>query len=128
MNNPSNLPPPAKAPSVLFGGKNSYKSWLNVYKKFPKPERFGLGYKIDCLFIELLENLLVARYASPLQRTASLELAISKIDKIKFLLEIAWENKLLASRQHGELLDQLQSLGRMLGGWKKGIDNKNSRT
>ena len=122
----SNLPPPPKVPLVLFKAKNAYSYWLKLYRKIGKPERFGTGDKIDDLFIELLGLLHSSRYAPMRDRLPYLEKAIDKIDKIKFFTEITWENKLLSTREYSEFLKMLEEMGRELGGWKKGIINKNS--
>ena len=111
---------------VLFKAKNAYSYWLKLYRKIGKPERFGTGDKIDDLFIELLGLLHSSRYASVRDRLPHLEKAIDKIDKIKFFTEITWENKLLTTREYSEFLKMLEEMGRELGGWKKGIINKNS--
>jgi hypothetical protein len=96
------------------------------YHKFPKPERFGLGEKIDKLFLEILELIHQIRYASITSKIPFLEQAILKIDRIKFFSEISWENKLMTTKQYTEFLLKLEEIGRELGGWKKGILNKNS--
>ena len=124
----SNLPPPAKAPSVLFKAKTAYSHWLKLYRKIAKPERFGIGEKIDVLFLEILELAHSSRFASLPDKLPYLEKTIGKIDKVKFFLEISWENKLVTSKEYSELLKRLEEIGRELGGWKKGIINKNSHS
>ena len=123
----TNITPPAKVPSVLFKEKNTYTYWLKLYKKISKPERFGIGEKIDDLFLETLELTYKGRYASLSNKIPFLEQAILKIDRIKFFSEILWENKLMTTKQYVEFLEKLEEIGRELGGWKKGILNKNSR-
>ncbi|KKQ82932.1 MAG: hypothetical protein UT07_C0014G0008 [Parcubacteria group bacterium GW2011_GWB1_38_8] len=117
---------PTKAPSVLFKEKVTYTYWLKLYRKISKPERFGIGEKIDNLFLEVLELTHYGRYASLADKLPFLEQAILKIDRIKFFSEIAWENKLIITGQHAEFIEKLEEIGRELGGWKKGILNKNS--
>lgn len=112
---------------MLFKGKTAYAYWLTLYRKFPKPERFGIGEKIDNLFIEILELIHRSRYISFSNKLHFLEQAILKIDRVKFFSEITWENKLLTTKQYVEFLEKLEEIGRELGGWKKGIINKNSR-
>ncbi|MBI2086977.1 MAG: four helix bundle protein [Candidatus Zambryskibacteria bacterium] len=125
MTEHSNLPPPAKAPSVLFKAKETYSYWLKLYRKIAKPERFGIGEKIDILFLEILELMHSSRYAPVSEKLPYLEKTIGKIDKIKFFLEISWENELMSSGEYALILERLEGMGRELGGWKKGIVNKN---
>lgn len=49
---------------------------------------------------------------------------ISKLDALKFFIQIAWENKLISTEQHIELSKNLEEIGRQLGGWKKGLETK----
>jgi len=104
---------------VLFRAKSLYSFWLDLYKKFPKPERFGIGQKIDNLLLETLENIFTLRFAKSENKIIFIERSINKIDKLKFLLEICWENKLISSKQQGSFLEKLENVGRELGGWKK---------
>jgi hypothetical protein len=40
---------------------------------------------------------------------------------MRFFIQLAWEAKLLTTIQHALLLKSLEEVGRMLGGWKKGL-------
>ena len=51
---------------------------------------------------------------------------ISRLDILKFFLQTAWENKLIHSEKYIDLSKKLEEIGRMLGGWKKGLQKKNS--
>jgi hypothetical protein len=39
-------------------------------------------------------------------------------------LQIAWENKCISSEKYSVLSEKLEEIGRMLGGWKKGLEKK----
>lgn len=49
--------------------------------------------------------------------------AIATLDLLKFLLQIAWEGKSLGlgNKNFGKIIIQLEEVGKMLGGWKKGL-------
>ena len=83
---------------------------------------------MDILFLEILELTHSVRYAPLPEKMPYLEKAISKIDKIKFFAEVSWENKLLSTKEYSGFLDKIQEIGRELGGWKKGMLHKNSRS
>ncbi len=106
---------------MLSKEKVLYTYWLRLYRKIAKPERFGIGEKIDLLFLEILDLTHSSRYASRENKVPYLDEAINKIEKIKFFAEISWENKLMTAGEYSELLTQLESVGRELGGWKKGL-------
>ena len=113
---------------MLFKAKTVYSYWLTLYRKISKPERFGIGEKMDTLFLEILDLVHSSRFAPLAEKLPYLEKTIGKIDKIKFFAEVAWENKLITSKEYSEFLHQLEEIGRELGGWKKGIVNKNSHS
>jgi len=84
-----------------------------------------LGGKIEDYFLGLLENIFVAIYLTPEQKIPKLIISISKLDGIKFFLQIAWENKCIPNEKYATLSEDLNQIGRMLGGWKKGLESKN---
>jgi hypothetical protein len=90
----------------------------------PRVGRYTTGARIENHFLDLLELIYKAYYA-PLENKSTVIIeAISKNDLLKYLLQIAWENKLIKEKNYLELSQKLQEVGRILGGWKKGIDIK----
>ena len=115
--------PPA-APSVLIITKEAYSTWFRLLSNFPRVYRGSLGVKIERYFLELLESIFSALYLPPLQKVARLTTAISKLDGVKFFLQLAWENKCLSNDHYATLSEKLQRIGRMLHGWKIGLEKK----
>ncbi|MFH1608682.1 MAG: four helix bundle protein [Patescibacteria group bacterium] len=95
----------------------------------PRIGRYTTGARIENHFLDLLELIYKAYYASIENKSAVIIEAISKNDIIKYLLQIAWENKLIKDKEYLELSEKLNEVGKILGGWKKGIEAKikNSR-
>lgn len=116
-------PPPA-APSVLLKTKTAYSLWFKIYNDFPKAHRYVLGGKIEDYFLSLLENIFITLYLPTDQKNSRLSIAISKLDGVKFFLQISWENKCLPNEKYTQLSENLDEIGRMLGGWKKGLEKK----
>ena len=58
------------------------------------------------------------------EKLPTISAAIKKLDGLKFLLRIAWEIKVLDSVKYAALSEPLFEIGKMLGGWKKGLDTK----
>ncbi len=83
-----------------------------------------MGGKIEYYFLELLESIFISLYLPPEQKITKLNIAIAKLDGIKFFLQLAWENKCVSHERYSTLGAQLQEIGRMLGGWKKGLEKK----
>ncbi len=119
-------PPPATllVPSALLKTKTAYSVWFKIYNDFPKAHRYILGGKIEDYFLGLLENIFISIYLAPEQKIPRLVIAISKLDGVKFFLQIAWENKCLKDDRYSTLSEKLEEIGKMLGGWKKGLKKK----
>ena len=112
--------------SILTNSKVAYSEWFKLFSDFPKVYRFTLGAKIDKYFLEFLESIFTAFYLPPTQKIVRLTTSISKLDGVKFFLQLAWENKCLSHKKYAILSEQLQEVGRMLGGWKRGLEKNTS--
>lgn len=113
-----------RTPVVLIKTKTAYSLWFQLLKDFPKIYRYNLGGKIENYFLSLLENIFIAVYLSGDRKSAQLSMAILKLDSLKFFLQLAWENKCLSTIKYSSLSEKLDEIGRMLGGWKKGLETK----
>lgn len=111
-------------PLTLVKLKEIYKNWLARYRDFPKVERLGIGQKVERAFLDVLELIFLASYSSPEQKLPLLTKAILRIDSIKFFLQIIWESKLLTTEHYVALSTNTEEIGRMIWGWKKGIESK----
>ena len=88
-------------------------------------DRFTIGCKIDELFLSLLELIYRATFAyDKFEKLSVVSQAIAKCDLLKFFLQIGWERKVLPHALYGSLVLQLDEVGRMLGGWKKNLQEK----
>jgi len=90
----------------------------------PRIGRYTTGARIENHFLDLLELIYKAYYASMKNKNAVIIEAISKNDIIKYLLQIAFENKLIKEKQYLELSQKLNEVGKILGGWKNSIEAK----
>ena len=109
---------------MISKGKEAYQYWLAVQKNLPKIERFGIGQKIDLIFLNILELTYSASYLPPPQKAIELGKVISRLNILKFFLQIAWENKFIHTDKYAGLSEKLEEIGRMLGGWRKGLLKK----
>ena len=111
-------------PSILIQAKEAYSEWFKLLNSFPRVTRGTLGAKTESYFLELLECIFTAPYLPPQQKVTRLTMAISKLDGVKFFLQLTWENKCLSDEQFASLSQKLQRVGRMLQGWKTGLEKK----
>ena len=89
-----------------------------------RTERFGIGDRIDALWLDLLDTLRKAAHTAPAEKIACLDEAIRCIDSVRFFLQIAWETKIMADSHFIALGKDVEEIGRMVGGWKKGLLTK----
>ncbi|OGI33484.1 MAG: hypothetical protein A2420_04185 [Candidatus Moranbacteria bacterium RIFOXYC1_FULL_44_13] len=95
-----------------------------MHRNFPKTERFGIGQKIEQSFLAVLELTFTAAYLPPEQKIILLRKTISRLDVLKFFTQLAWESKFIQDGKYLELSKRLEEIGRMLGGWRKGLQSK----
>ncbi len=100
--------------------------WQTYLVNFPKQNRYTLGTKIDQVFLTTIEYCFLASYAPKEAKIPLLDRAISRVDLLKLLLQLAWEIRALDTNKYAHLSELLAEIGRMLGGWKKGVQSKTS--
>ncbi len=121
----SSSPPPPRPLPIIQKLIVAYKVWHKFLPYFPKTSRYTLGGKINTLFLELLELLVIASYSRS-ERALYVQKAIIKLDLLKFFLQLAWEIKILDDKKFISLSEKLSEVGRMLGGWNKQLIKETS--
>ena len=110
---------------MLIHTKESYKVWHKHLENISKINRNTIGFKIDDIFLSLLEVIFRATFAcDKFEKLSLVSQAISKNDLLKFFLQIGWEHKVLDHTIYGKIILQLDEVGRMLGGWRKSLQDK----
>lgn len=121
-------PPPTisqpKLIPVVLKLKDSYGLWQEYLTHFPKANRFTLGSKIDDIFLHAIEYCFLASYSAHTEKTILLDRCIARVDLLKLLLQLAWEMQALDTKKYTHLSEYLMEVGRMLGGWRKQLQNK----
>ena len=125
QNNYSSNPPPRLLP-VLEQSKTMYKNWLEIHRNIERTARFGIGLKIDNLFLEILELIRKAVYTPINKKIIILEEISGKIDSLRFFFQLLWETKLVSNKQYISLGAEIENIGKIIGGWKKGLISKTS--
>ena len=101
-----------------------YKLWQGYRNDFPKGSRYTLADRIDAIFIQILELLFVASYQNKTEKLPTISGAVRKTDVLKFLFRIAWEVRALDDKKYSILSEKIDEIGRMIGGWKRGLESK----
>ena len=124
MNEHRPLSPPT-IPLVLVRAKEVYRLWHGSIINLKRVDRYTLGAKIDDVFTLLLELIFRACFAyDKFEKLSLVSQAIAKSDLLKFFLQLGWEHAIIDHKRYGEFILLLDEVGRMLGGWKKSIEDK----
>lgn len=110
--------PPPPTP-ILQKTIDAYKLWHSWLEHIPKLSRYTLGVKIDTLFLEIAEEIFSAAYASDKGKAKIITKAGNVLDRLKLLLKIGWEVKVLDEKKYAAISIPLNEIGKMIGGWKK---------
>jgi hypothetical protein len=111
-------PPPSQILPVLGKVKDTYLLWHGYCQDIPKSQRHSFGYRIDSLFVEIIEAIAAASFSSPEEKRPFVRLSIKKVDALKILIMILWESKSLDDKKYIALSIKLDEIGRNLGGWQ----------
>ena len=123
-----NITPPPNSledASVGMRAKEVFQLWcMNIVPHMPRTARYTVGTRIEYHFLNLLENIYQSYYAQPDKKLEKIIKCINETDLIKFLLQIAWENKLIKDTQYIEISTKIIEVGKILGGWKNNTQAK----
>lgn len=78
-----------------------------------------MGIKTDEIFTNILELALAAGYAERerANKSAVVKKLSAQFDALKFFLKILWEIKALDTGKYTRLSQELDTVGKMIGGW-----------
>lgn len=117
LNTHTNLP-------ILQKAADAYKLWYGFLPHAPRLSRYTLGTKIDALFLETVELIVLASYASKDQKYPLIVRASGKLDLVKFFLQLAWELKMMDNKTYLAISSPVIEVGKMLGGWQRQLATK----
>ena len=92
--------------------------WLvPTLERFPRSQKFLLGDRIQNTALDVLESLIEATYTR--QRSRYLSQANLGLEKLRFLLRLAWELHYLNRRRYEHAARTIDEVGRRVGAWRK---------
>ena len=121
MTIPSQRPPPREAgPELLVLAKfEEFSGWfLDRTAKWPKHARFTLTQRLENHALDVLEELVVARYERS-GRRPRLERVNLKLERMRHLLRLALRAHACPHKVFESSMRQLDETGRMLHGWRQ---------
>jgi hypothetical protein len=101
-----------------------FVKWLDFLKwlllttdKFPKKARFTFSDRINNLALNIVEDLVEARYTK--QRGIILARTNLNLEKLRVLIRISYELRFISFKAYEQATYSINEVGRMLGGWLK---------
>jgi hypothetical protein len=110
---------PAEVPE-LFAHWERLCGWLLARtEKFPKRVRFTFTTRIDNLALDVFERIVEARYTR--ERAAILARINLDLEKLRLLLRLVHEQRVLDARAFSYACREIDAAGRMVGGWLRHV-------
>lgn len=103
---------------IVFRKTYEYLFWLKaVVERFARVHKYSLGAELQTSALNLLKLIVKANYSeakAPIVGEALVEYEIQRV-----FVRLAFEYKLLSSRQFEFASGKLDEIGKLLRGWKK---------
>lgn len=94
-----------------------YRDFYLICEKMPKKDKYSIGLKVQSIALELLELTIEASNLNHKEKLIPLEKASTKADLLKILIRLSCDIKAIDQKKYIKLEEQLQEIGKMLGGW-----------
>ena len=103
---------------ILFERWMEMAKWmLNLTARFPKRVRQSLTNRLENTTLEILEGVTTAAYQK--DRTKTLTGINDGFNRLRVLVRLSHELRLLSDGQYEEAALRMDEAGRILGGWMK---------
>lgn len=104
--------------------------WMSIVPHISKGARYTIGERVENKLLDLLELSYNAYFTEKDKKLEKITECILVNDTLKFLVSVAWEGKLISDKYCELTALKLNEIGKMLGGWKKSLENteKKNRT
>jgi len=113
----------AKIPE-LFTHWFDFLNWLfDRTTRFPKNIRSPLTNRIETLALDILMNIIEARYERKV-RSKRLSKVNLDLEKMRVLMRLCHSRRFLSNRQYEHASREIDKAGRMTGGWKRFQENR----
>lgn len=107
--------------------KKTYELYAEFYgwrKSIPKQDRFAIWQKCENFALEILEYIIEASHLSKAEKLPALQKANVKIDLLRVFLRLCKDTKVLNMKQYIQAEQNLDEIGKMLGGWIKSTQDR----
>lgn len=112
---------PKREELPIFSAWMQFLEWLlPTTEKFPKRARFTLANRIDNLAIDVIEDLVEARYTH--DKLMTLRVVNRRLERLRVLLRLSYRLHYLSRDAYEHAAKSVNESGRMLGGWIRDLE------
>ena len=108
-----------EVPVLFTSWEQTVGEILDRTLKFPKSVRFTFSARIDNLALDVLEQIVEARYAAAKRKLTALREMDVALAKLRVLLRLSHDRGYLDRRGFEHVMGRVDEAGRMVGGWLK---------
>ena len=101
-----------------------YKEFYGLRNSVPRPDRYTIWQRCENLILDILENILWASQLSRAEKLPVLEKSSLRLNFLRVFLRLCKEIKVLDSRKYILFEEDVDEIGRMLGGWIKSTKDR----
>lgn len=91
------------------------KWYVPILNRLPRDQKYGLGGRIIENLYDILESLILARYAS--EKETKLEATMGKVDILRYQTRLLADFQLIDTRRYEYVSEKIDEIGRQLTGW-----------
>jgi hypothetical protein len=95
---------------------------LDLAGRFPRSVRPTLGQRLIDRALDVVEGVVALRYSR--ERDELFQRANLSLEQVRVLSRVAFERRLVSTRQFERLADQVDGVGRQLGGWRRSLEKE----
>ena len=96
-----------------------YRALYETSKNIPKQSRYTLWQRCENSCLDALQGLILITYLPQAERREKLILVSSSLDVLRIIVRLASDVKVIDRKRYLALQEQIDEIGRMLGGWLK---------
>lgn len=104
-----------------------YKSLNGMRASVPKNDRYAIWQRVENTDLDFTELLIEATALYKAEKIPVLDRASIKLNLLRFLIRLAHDTKTIDGKKYTAIQQQIDEIGRMLGGWMKSIKNENTQ-
>ncbi len=102
--------------------KKAYDLYMFIYglrNNIPKQDRYALWLRVEKASLDVLEGILHASALHKEEKKSVLDRTSIDLNMLRMFVRLSKDTKLIEAGKYAKIQQQIDEIGRMLGGWIK---------